>query len=204
MPDTIILTPGRTVLHGVDNSVRNFASLPVAANYAAKVMTEDLLGQYFWDGQSRLWKPWYVIPFEFAGIGRAIGDYSTGIIVPAGTIIMDAVFDVLETFTGAAGATLAFTLESAGDIKGATGFATWAAGLLAAVPAGAVANMIKTTVPRTITANVATNNLTAGHVVGFLRCVNSWLVSAVESSSSSSSSSSSKSSTSSSSSSSQS
>lgn len=192
MPDYAVLDTGRTVLHGIDNSVETNAKLPGRAHYGSRCMTEDLLAHSVFDAGDAVWKPDFIIPFEFSATDNGtVATHDLLVTVPAGTIILDAFFDVLETFTSLGSATVAFQLEAANDIKTGTAYGTYAAGLLAAAPTGAVNVMIRTTVARKIKAVVATAALTAGHLIGFLRCANSWLAAEVNSSSSSQSSSSS-------------
>ena len=197
MPDYSVLDSGRSVLHGIDNSVETNAVLPARGHHGSHCMTEDLLAHSIYDPGTAEWKPDFIIPFEFsAAANGTVATHDLLVTVPAGTIILDAFFDVLETFTSGGSATVAFQLEAANDIKTGTAYGTYAAGLLAAAPTGAVNVMIRTTTERQIKAVVATAALTAGHLIGFLRCANSWLAAAIQSSSSSSSSSASSSSSS--------
>jgi hypothetical protein len=205
MPDFITTLNARTVLHGVSESVPSYSKLPAKGNYASRCMQEDVLGHVFYDPQERAWKPFAIIPFEFNALNRdpqgfnnsAIGWHDLGVVIPAGTIVMDAVVDVVEAFAGG-GASVLFKFESAagaaGDVMASTAVGSLTLGLKAVVSDGTAGNMKKATANRMLKAQVTGGTLTAGVAFGFLRCVNSWLARSIESSSSSSSSSSSRSS----------
>ena len=116
---------------------------------------------------------------------RTVADHGLGVFIPAKAIITNAWYDVVTTFADGASdaATIALTVESAGDLKAAISIATtgdvWDAGLHGCLPgsyaeatvagdtavldaARKAASYIKTTAEREITATVAVHALTAG------------------------------------------
>lgn len=101
-----------------------------------------------------------------AGAG-AIGDHLSGVIIPKNAIITKAFVDSLVTATSATDAgTMAVSALAADDLVAAIaisdGSNPWDAGLHAAVPDGAVANMIKMTDAKDITFTIAVEPFTAG------------------------------------------
>lgn len=133
----------------------------------------------------------YIVKGTFdATSGKAIAshnildDKGQRIIIPSGAVVTKAEYNVRTTFTDGASdtATIALTLQSAGDIKAAISIAAagdvWDAGAHAGLPgnyaldgnaltaiamaAAKAASYIVTTADRTLIATVATAALTAG------------------------------------------
>jgi len=105
--------------------------------------------------------------YDFAADGGAQGTFDLGVTIPDNAIITRAWVEVLTTLTSAGDlATIAIHAEGANDIVTATAIGAvgdiWDAGLHEGVQDGAVANMIKMTAERTLTATVAVEDLTAG------------------------------------------
>jgi hypothetical protein len=90
----------------------------------------------------------------------ASGDLS-GNVVPSGAVVLGGYVDVSIAVASATGTT-ALTLESAGDILGATGQAGLTVGRKSILPAFTGATTVKTTAVRSLTMTVATAALTAG------------------------------------------
>ena len=183
-----------TVLHGVDQSGSS-AKRPVKGHDGHLFYETDTQALRVWDDTQLEWLPVDYIAFVYdaAVDPKAIGTHPlAGAIVPAGTIILDGVVDVITAvnFTGAG--TLAIEVAAANDIVAAT--TSWAAGRKAIVPDGTAANSIKATVDRQVRVVIATGAVTAGKIMGFLRTVRSLITVTEEESSSSSSTSSSNSS----------
>jgi hypothetical protein len=172
----------RTSLFGVDQSRPFYMSPPSRGNMASIVYSEDLNAFRVYDSDLAKWLPIEYIPFiyDFAVQGGATGTINlvdgngTPITVPANTIILDGVLDVVASLAGGAGASLAIQAEAAGDILATTVYTSLAAGLRAIKPDGTVTNAVKTTVERTLQAVIATDPLTAGKLYGFLRCLRSF------------------------------
>lgn len=119
--------------------------------------------------------------FDFAVDGGAVSTItlrsprgvSTGNDIPAGSVVLSGYVEIDTGFTGAT-ATVAASVESAGDLVAATlaTGAPWSTtGLKSEIPAGTGATAIKTTVKRSITFTIAVAALTAGkgRVVVFYR-----------------------------------
>lgn len=104
---------------------------------------------------------------DYSLVGGAVGDLSTGITLPNKAIVRKCFFDVLTQPTSGGSATIAFKVQSAGDLKTATAIASWTVGRVDGALDGAVANFIKLTAERTIYATVATAALTAGKIKVF-------------------------------------
>lgn len=120
--------------------------------------------------------------FDFAVDGGAVSTItlrspravSTGNDIPAGSVIEGGYVEVDTGFTSGGAATLAASLESAGDLVAATvvSGAPWSTtGRKAVIPVFTAAASVKTTVKRSITVTVAVAALTAGagRVVLFYR-----------------------------------
>lgn len=124
---------------------------------------------------------------------RPVADYAMGVYIPAGAVITNAYYVVNTTFTSTAGgtdlATLALTVESAGDLKAAISIAAsgdvWDAGVHGCLPgsyaeatvagdtaildaARKAASYILTTVEREVTISVATQALTGGKLTLYI------------------------------------
>ena len=179
----------RTDLHGMPTSVPNYSKLPSRKNYATKIVTENVFGDWMADIENDKWMPRFQIPFlyDFDLHGGAVTDIDLGITVPKGTIIRGGIIHVVRAPTSAGSATVAFKLQSAGDIMAATAKASLTAGLLKdTVPVNTAATAILLTADRTLYATIGTAALTDGKIRGFLDCSNS-LIETTEASSSSSS-----------------
>lgn len=119
-------------------------------------------------------------------VNSAIGSHGLGLYLPANAVILRAFYNVDTTFTSGGGdaATIALTVESAGDLKAAIAISAagdvWDAGLHACLPgefaldgnaltaiasaAARAASLVKTTAKREITVTVASQALTAGEL----------------------------------------
>lgn len=118
--------------------------------------------------------------YDFAVDGGAIGSITLrganaeGNLVPAGSVITGGYLEVDTLFTTGTAATMAITLEGAGDIIAATvvsGAPYSTTGRKSVIPAGTGATTVKTTTARSIVATIATGTVTAGkaRVVLFYR-----------------------------------
>lgn len=113
--------------------------------------------------------------YDFANQGGAIGALNlasattdalnkpkTSCMIPKGAIVMEVLVDTVTALTSGGSATLALsTGQSANDILGATGYASYT-GILAGTPVGTAATAIKMTADRTPTVTIATAAVTAG------------------------------------------
>lgn len=105
--------------------------------------------------------------YDFAADGGAVGDItiSAASVLPAGAYILSGFVEVDTALTSGGSATVAVTVEGAGDIVAAAAVsgAPWSTtGRKSIVPAGTGATSVKTTAARSIVATVATAALTAG------------------------------------------
>jgi hypothetical protein len=111
--------------------------------------------------------------YDFATDGGAVGSItlrsaggaSLGAGVPAGSVITGGYVEVDTALTSGGSATVAVTLEGAGDLVAAAAIsgAPWSStGRKSIIPAGTGATSVKTTVARNLTATVAVAALTAG------------------------------------------
>lgn len=114
--------------------------------------------------------------YDFAVDGGAIGSITLrgDNTIPAGSVITGGFLEVDTLFTTGTGATMAINVESAGDIIAATvvsGAPYSTTGRKSIIPAATGATSVKTTVPRSIVATIATGTVTAGkgRVVLFYR-----------------------------------
>jgi hypothetical protein len=105
--------------------------------------------------------------YDFATAGGAIGERPVGLTLPNGAIIRNVFIETLTAPTSGGAATIAFRAQSAADLLGATAIASFT-GRQQGVPNGAVANMIKLTAARTVTATVATAALTGGRIAIYI------------------------------------
>jgi hypothetical protein len=102
--------------------------------------------------------------YDFSVDGGAIGSINLGAIIPAKAIINQCVINVITAMASVSGAgTVAISAESAGDIKAAVDADTLS-GIVAGIPIGTAATMIKTTVARQLTLAIAGSPLTAGKI----------------------------------------
>jgi hypothetical protein len=125
--------------------------------------------------------------------GKGIATHKLDIFIPSGAIVTNAYYNVRTTFTSATdAATIALTVQSAGDLKAAIAISTagdvWDAGLHGCLPgsyaeatvagdtaildaARKAASYILTTANRQVTAAVAVEALTAGVLDVFVEYV---------------------------------
>jgi hypothetical protein len=106
--------------------------------------------------------------YKFSEDGGAIGAHDLARDpLPSGAILTGARVDVITPPTSAGAATIALSLEGAGDLQAAApiGGVPWAD---AEVTPLAGTNVIKTTAPRRITATIGAFALTAGEFVVYL------------------------------------
>jgi hypothetical protein len=104
---------------------------------------------------------------DFSLVGGAVGDLAVGITLPIKAIVRRVFFDVVTPPTSGGSATIAFKVQSAGDLKAALAIASWT-GIVAGIPDGTTATMIKATAERQVYATVATAALTAGKIKVFV------------------------------------
>lgn len=122
-----------------------------------------------------------VARFEFDTAGRdtagaantAVGAHPLNVTLPAHAIIVGGFLDVNTAFTSGGAATLALSVEGAGDIVAAaavSGAPYSTIGRKAIVPKANTpeSTSVKTTTARKVTATVATAALTAGKLTGYL------------------------------------
>lgn len=105
---------------------------------------------------------------DYSLVGGAIGDLAVGITLPNKAIVRKAFFDVITQPTAGGAATVAFKVQSGGDLKTATAISSWTVGRVDGALDGAVANFIKLTAARTVYATVAASALTAGKIKVFV------------------------------------
>jgi hypothetical protein len=123
---------------------------------------------------------WVRADYSFAADGGAIGsiNLSAAGIIPAGAIITDVGIEVTTPPTSGGAATIALTLEGAGDLLAAAAIsgAPWSTtGRKNGIPVGTFATSVKTTAARAIVATIAAAALTAGVFsvyVGYLDTAN--------------------------------
>jgi hypothetical protein len=120
------------------------------------------------EGTTRTYKVIRAV-YDFATDGGGIGTITlrsspsdmSGNSAPAGAVVLGGYVDVSVAVASATG-TVALTLESAGDILGATGQAGLTVGRKSIIPAFTGATTVKTTTVRSLTMTIATAALTAG------------------------------------------
>jgi hypothetical protein len=103
--------------------------------------------------------------YSFAANGGAVGTLSLSESVPQGAVILGGWVDVTTAVTSGGAATVAVTVESAGDIVAAAAVsgAPWSTtGRKSVIPVFTGATTVKTTAARTISVVIATAALTAG------------------------------------------
>ena len=114
-----------------------------------------------------------VASYDFAKHGGAIGDIVLDTsALPDNAIITQAWIDVVTAPTSGGSATMALTVQSAGDIKAALAVASWT-GIVACVPVGTAASAIKLTAERKVTMAIAVAALTAGKIKVFVEYIQS-------------------------------
>lgn len=102
--------------------------------------------------------------WKYSESGGATGDHYIGITLPAGTIIWNVVFDTVAGPSCGIG-TIAFTAQTAGDLKAAV--SNWS-GRVQGIPASSVSNAIKLSDARKLYATIAGVDCTAGHIKVFV------------------------------------
>lgn len=110
--------------------------------------------------------------YDFSKQGGAVGSFAlkdkdgNSVKLPANALALNAFAVVRTAATSGGSATIAITLESAGDLLAATAVASFsAAAKIQGVPDfGTLADSVLTTAERTLTATVAVAALTAGKV----------------------------------------
>ncbi len=181
----------RTVLHGIDQSVPTFYDLPDKGHDATLVLEEAHLNTWIYDPDFNYWWPYEYLAFEydFAEDGGGVGFHNLDVEVPPNLLVFDGVLDVIDPFLSGGAATFEIRLEAADDIL-ATGnlAANGGIGLHDVVPDGTAANAVRTTVARQLYINIRVAALTAGKLIGFLRCFRGFDLEEQSSSSSGSSS----------------
>lgn len=108
--------------------------------------------------------------YDFSKVGGAVGSFSlkdpdgAAVKLPANALVLSAFAVVRTLVTSGGSATIALTLNSAGDLLAAEAVATFAAAAkIQGIPDfGTLADSVLTTAERTLTATVATAALTAG------------------------------------------
>jgi len=135
----------------------------------AKAPNDNLLGQ-------ELHKCKNVVKFvyDFSVDGGAVGSFNVRdewgnpFTFPVGAIITRAFLDVITACTTSASGTLAFKINSSGDILAATAAAS-VTGLMDGVPVNTAATAIKVaTSAKPVVASIATGALTAGKLYLFV------------------------------------
>ncbi len=110
-----------------------------------------------------------VATYDFSVQGGAIGSVNLKDLngvdakLPESAIIWHSLIDVITAPTSGGSATIAFSAQSAGDIKAALAYGSYS-GIVAGIPTGSAANAIKLTADRTLSATIATAALTAGKI----------------------------------------
>lgn len=133
-------------------------------------LAKNELGKQVFQNQERDLK----VTYDFTKLGGAVGTYklpfyatagSTGEpsrTLPKGAIITGCYIDVLTAGTTSASGTIALsTGQGAGDLKAATAAASYT-GIVACIPVGSAATVIKLTADSVPTATIATGAITAG------------------------------------------
>lgn len=107
--------------------------------------------------------------YDFSVQGGALGSQDLGLSLPLGAIIRNVFFDVVTQPVSLGSATVAFSAQSAGDLKAALAIASWTVGRIVGLPVHAtVSTYIKLTAARTLTATIATAALTAGKIAVYV------------------------------------
>jgi hypothetical protein len=110
-----------------------------------------------------------VATYDFAVLGGAVGSVNLldcdgkAATLPKGAIITMCIIDIITTFTSGGSATVALGSGVAtNDLKAATAFGSYTAGLLTGIQTGATSTAIKLTADGTMSATIAVAALTAG------------------------------------------
>lgn len=163
----------RAGLHGVPMSVRTFTELPGRGNAGSGCLTEDLLGQFVYDADVGAWLPreYFVFEWDIERDGGGIGTVTLRQTLPANIIVLDGFFDVVEALVGE-GASIAIVDGQAHTILSSEAIATAGTeGLHALTVAGTAATAFKNSAAASILLNISDVALTAGRLVGYLRCM---------------------------------
>jgi hypothetical protein len=165
----------RTVLHGIDESAPSLSKFPARGNMGSRCYDEASRTQRVWDSTAKAWLPLEYVAFQydFAVHGGVQGTINLKTAVPAGTIILDGLLDVITQPTSDGSATVAISVEGANDVYAAGAISGLTPGLKDVVPDGTAGKAIKTTQARNVTLTIAVAALTAGKIRGFLRCLRS-------------------------------
>lgn len=164
------------LLAGLLLSSQSMAALPSAAevefqlNRGTESMRRVQLGTLITKKKVQVMKATYRYSVQGGSSSAAIDLLDTdgkAAKLPDNAIIKQVLFDVLTAPTSDQSATLAFSAQSAGDLKAALGKASWS-GLVAGIPVGTAATMIKLTAERTLQLQVAVGPLTDGSINVFV------------------------------------
>ena len=111
-----------------------------------------------------------IATYDFAVLGGAqatvsLKDANTGLDakLPSGAVISTVMIDTITPFVSGGSATIAIGAVSTTDLKGALAYGSYT-GIVAGVPVGSAATSIKLTADKTVTATIATANVTAGKI----------------------------------------
>lgn len=105
--------------------------------------------------------------YDFTVLGGAIGSVilrdaeGNPAVLPDKAVITQVYIDTITTPTSGGAATIAINANSAGDLKAALAIASYT-GIIAGIPVGTAATMVKLTAQRNIVATIAAFVLTAG------------------------------------------
>jgi hypothetical protein len=111
--------------------------------------------------------------YDFAVLGGAIGSvslvdqYGETVKIPLGAIVTQVLVDTVTPLTSGGLATVALTLNAAGDLMAADDFDDLVA-IMPGIPVGSAATAVKATAEREIVATIAVAALTAGKVDVYL------------------------------------
>lgn len=112
--------------------------------------------------------------YDFSVSGGAIGNYNLlpeDQLIPNKAIITQVYIDIITGMTSSGGTgTVRLTLNSAGDLLAAVDADT-ISGIVAGIPVGTAATMVKATADRNIVLAIATAALTAGKIAVFVEYV---------------------------------
>jgi hypothetical protein len=115
--------------------------------------------------------------YDFSVNGGAVSTISmldqasSVIVLPNKAIITQVYIDIVTAMTSAGGTgTIALTANSSGDLKAAVDADTLS-GIVAGIPVGTAATMVKCTADRTLSVAIATEALTAGKFNVFVEYV---------------------------------
>ena len=122
------------------------------------------MGRAYWGLEEKLSVAKFV--YDYDDDGGNVGDIELGEkIIPDNAVIVGGFIDVVKAPTSGGSATIAFKVNSAGDVLAATAIASLGVGLHDVEPDFAAANMIKTSAAKKLTMSIATAALTAGRII---------------------------------------